>query len=539
MSPVDGPGRRLRAVTPSWRGAPRRVRRQLGAGVRGGRRRLAEVNGWDLDVTTRVARLPATPADAALVSVSRAANHSYLWFAVAALLAAGSRHTRRGAVRGLLAIGGSSLVANGILKPLVPRRRPAADLLPAYRSLPDPPRSSSFPSGHSASATAFAVAVAMESPRAALVVGPLAAAVSYSRVHVGVHWTTDVAAGSALGAGVALATRRWLPRRVGDEALARPWAGAPVLTDGEGLAMVVNSGSGRAQDDPSDEIAAALPKAVLERLEAGQDLVALLEEMAGRPGVQALAVAGGDGTVAAAARVAEDLRLPLAVLPAGTLNHFGRDVGVYDLQEVVDATGAGEAVLVDVGELCVHPDVDGEQAPERIVFVNTASFGGYPEMVRRRERWEDRWGKWLAATAALLATLRHAEPVRCRIDGREMPVWMLFVGNGPYAPAGMVPSFRPRLDTGLLEVRYLRADRRFSRLRAVLGLVVGTLKRSRTYVEQATPAIDVQILDDDVEVAADGEVVASGRRFRFAVSADKIAVYRRHEENWPERAQAR
>lgn len=516
-----------------------RLRSGWGAGVRGGRRGLADVNRRDLQITTRIGQWPRSAADPALLALSRSANHSGLWFSTAVLLAAGTRHTRRGALRGVLAIGGASLLANGVLKPLVPRRRPAADLLPAFRSLADPPTSSSFPSGHSASAAAFAVAVGMESPRAALLVAPLAATVAYSRVHVGVHWASDVAAGSVLGAGVALASQRWLPRRVGDEALARPWAGAPALEQGAGLAMVVNTGSGRAGDDPYERITAALPRAAVHRLEDGQDLVELLTGAARGDGVRALGIAGGDGSVAAAARIAEDLDLPLAVMPAGTLNHFGRDVGVYDLQEVVDATGAGEAVAVDVGELRVHTDRAGDGEGERIVFVNTASFGGYPEMVRRREQWEDRFGKWTAATAALLATLRHAAPIRCRIDGQEFPVWMLFVGNGPYAPAGMVPSYRPRLDTGLLEVRYLRADRRFSRARAVLGLVIGTMKHSRTYIERAAPTLDVEILDDQVEVAADGEVVACGARLHFAVADRKIPVYRRQEENWPQRGQGR
>ena len=511
----------------------------MGRGYRGGRRRLADVNQWDCRITTRIGQWPLSPADPLLNALSRSANHSGLWFALGAGLAAGTRHQRRGALRGVIAIGGASLLANGVLKPLVPRRRPAADLLPAYRSLAEPPTSSSFPSGHSASAAAFAVAVGLESPRTALVVAPLAAVVAYSRVHVGVHWTTDVAAGTALGAGVALATQRWLPRRPIDEALARPWAGAPVLAEGKGLAMVVNKGSGRAGDDPYDDVSEVLPAARLRRLEEGEDLIEVLDELARDPGTVALGIAGGDGSVAAATRVAEDHALPLAVMPAGTLNHFGRDVGVYDLQEVVDATGVGEAVAVDVGEMYVHPDADGAGEAQRVVFVNTVSFGGYPEMVRLREKWQDRWGKWPAAAAALLSTLRHAQPIPCRVDGEEFGVWMLFVGNGPYAPSGMAPSYRPRLDSGLLDIRYLRADRRFSRARAVAGLVIGTMKHSRTYIERAAPTLDVEVLGDAVEVAADGEVVAKGSHLRFAVGDRRIAVYRRDESNWPGRVGAR
>ena len=65
--------------------------------------------------------------------------------------------------------------------------------------------------------------------------------------------------------------------------------------------------------------------------------------------IKALGVTGGDGSVGAGAAVAERHGLPLVVVPLGTLNHFARDVGVYDLQEVDDATRAGQAVAVDLG----------------------------------------------------------------------------------------------------------------------------------------------------------------------------------------------
>ncbi|HSK57614.1 MAG TPA: phosphatase PAP2 family protein [Actinomycetospora sp.] len=515
------------------------VRKRVVQGARDSRRRLADVNEQDCRITTAIGKLPYTAADPALAALTRSANHSKLWFGVAAVLAAGTRHTRRGALRGVLAIAGASLLANGVLKPLVPRRRPAAELLPENRSLDFPPTSSSFPSGHAASAAAFATAVAMESPKAASWVVPLAATVAYSRVHVGVHWTTDVAAGAGLGTLAALATRRWLPVRDIDEAAARPVAGAPSLPDGEGLAILVNTRSGRQGVDPYQELVAALPRARVVRLDDGADLVDTLADLAREPGVRALGIAGGDGSVAGAARVAEDLDLPLAVVPAGTLNHFGRDVGVYDTQEAVDATGAGEAVAVDLGELRVHADLEGRREPKRVVFVNTSAFGGYPEMVRLREKWQPVWGKWPSAVAALLVTLARSRPIRVRLNGVERSVWMLFVGNGPYVPTGMVPSYRPRLDTGVLEVRYLRADRRLARTRAFIALATGVLGHNRIYQESAMRSLDIELLDGPVEVAADGEVVACGRRLRYAVADHPVPVYRRDEALWPHRATAR
>jgi Sphingosine kinase and enzymes related to eukaryotic diacylglycerol kinase len=247
--------------------------------------------------------------------------------------------------------------------------------------------------------------------------------------------------------------------------------------------------------------------------------------------VRAVGVAGGDGTVAAAAAVAGRRGLPLVVVPTGTLNHFARDVGVYDLQEAVDATGAGEAVAVDLALVDVHPD-PGTDEPVRVrCFINTASLGSYPDLVRLREEWQPRWGKWAAFAAALVVVLRRAEPVEIKIDGRWTSVWFLFVGNGPYHPRGMVPAWRPSLDSGLLDVRWLRADLRFSRLRSVLGLLMGALGHSRVYGQREVRTLEVELAVPGM-LATDGEVVEEAGRYTFRVADRPIPVYRRHEENW-------
>lgn len=221
----------------------------------------------------------------------------------------------------------------------------------------------------------------------------------------------------------------------------------------------------------------------------------------------------------------------MVVVPTGTLNHFARDVGVYDLLEAVDATGAGQAVAVDLGQIDVHrPDGDGAVVRTRC-FLNTASLGSYPDLVRLREKWQPRWGKWPAFAAALVVVLRHAEPVRIKVDGRWLSVWFLFVGNGPYHPRGMVPAWRPTLDSGLLDVRWLRADLRFSRLRAVVALLLGALGHSRVYHQREVGQLDVELAVPGM-LAADGEVVEKAGRYTFRVAEQPIPVYRRDESRW-------
>jgi diacylglycerol kinase family enzyme/membrane-associated phospholipid phosphatase len=491
----------------------------------------------DRSASRAIAALPPSRFDSAMKSASRWADHSLLWFTIAAILAARRGATRKAAARGILAIAGASFSANAVLKPLLPRRRPAAAELPAYQTIPNPPTSSSFPSGHAASAAAFATAVALESPKLGLAVAPLAASVAYSRVHVGVHWSSDVAAGAALGAGIALATRRWWPVRRTDEAMARPLDAVPTLPAGEGLVLVSNQRSGDPDYDPAAELQEALPAAIIVRAEPDRDLDEQLDAaVAARDGwVRAIGVAGGDGSVAAAAAVAGRLQLPMVVVPTGTLNHFARDVGVYDMQEAVDATSEGEAVAVDLGLIDVHPGRSPEPENPQVVrvrcFLNTASLGSYPDLVRLREKWQERWGKWPAFAAALIAVLRRAEPVRIKVDGRWLSVWFLFVGNGPYHPRGMVPAWRPALDSGLLDVRWLRADVRFSRLRAVAALLLGALGHSRVYHQREVARLDVELAVPGI-LATDGEVVEEAGRFTFHVAPSRIPVYRRHEDNW-------
>lgn len=489
----------------------------------------ARANAMDEGAQRWVAALPPSRADRALLHLTRSANHSGLWFGMAGLLAARVGVTRRGALRGLIAIAGASATANLILKPLLPRRRPPAEHLPLDRRLQRRPTSSSFPSGHAASAAAFATALTLDSPRTGLVVAPLATVVAYSRVHVGVHWTSDVLAGAAVGTGAALLTRRWWPVRDSDEASARPLRRMPALPEGDGLLIAVNPRSGDASVDPTEEVRAAFPAAEVLVLEPRMDLIERLETiLAERNGeIRALGVAGGDGTVGAVTSVARQHKLPLVLVPAGTLNHFARDVGVYDLQEAVDASAAGEAVAVDLGAV----DVDaGEPGASTRYFLNTASLGAYSELVRRREKWQGKWGKWPAFAVALVRTLRHADPIRARINGRWRSLWILFVGNGPYHPRGMVPAWRPRLDSGLLDVRWLRADIRFSRTRAFFALVFAALEHSHVYEQHELTRLDVE-LDRPAVLATDGELGQRARRFTFRVASHQVPVYRRDESN--------
>ena len=132
--------------------------------------------------------------------VSRVADGALLWILVAAgMTASGRPGARRAAAHGLLTIAGTSLMANQLVKRALYRQRPDRLLVPEGRRAPAR-QSSSFPSGHTASAVAFGTVVGRRRPLLRWPLVVLAVAVGSSRVFTGLHYPTDVLGGAAIGA---------------------------------------------------------------------------------------------------------------------------------------------------------------------------------------------------------------------------------------------------------------------------------------------------------------------------------------------------
>lgn len=164
-----------------------------------------ELEALDVAVYAAIAACRTPTLDRGFSALSRAADHSKMWLATAGALAAlGGGRGRRAAASGLASVVVTSSVVNLGLKPLGRRRRPdrALHRVPIARHV-DMPRSTSFPSGHSASAFAFASGVGQAFPAAAVPLHAAAALVAYSRVHTGVHYPIDAITGAVLGGALA------------------------------------------------------------------------------------------------------------------------------------------------------------------------------------------------------------------------------------------------------------------------------------------------------------------------------------------------
>src|SRR6478735_484636 len=198
--------------------------------------------------------------------------------------------------------------------------------------------------------------------------------------------------------------------------------------------LIVNPSSG---NGGSDELLATAGERGIEThvLREGDDLAALARGAR----ADALAMAGGDGSLAVVAGVALERNLPFACIPFGTRNHFARDVGLDrdDPIGALDALVDGREIRIDVG-----------RANERL-FLNNVSLGVYARLVHRREHHRRRSNAF-ARLRALGAVVTHRHGIGIRVDGEPIEARVVLISNNAYELEVLSVGERQRLDEGRL-----------------------------------------------------------------------------------------
>jgi diacylglycerol kinase family enzyme len=253
------------------------------------------------------------------------------------------------------------------------------------------------------------------------------------------------------------------------------------------------------------------------RRASGGDIGAEARRAAGECDV--VAAMGGDGTVSCVAAALAGTSTPLLVLPAGTLNHFAKDLGVpLAAAEAALLVRDGVQRRVDVAEVNGH------------VFINNSSIGAYPLAVVLRERLQEETGngKWTAMARAALRTFRQFPTLNVRIEGEGEGVRLetpfVFVGNNRYGGDGVKPSERARLDGGELGVLTAQATTRRAALRVALLAALGRLEAGAVWRGEPSEAT-VETAAATLLVSLDGEVQWLETPLRYRSRPGELLVF--------------
>ncbi|MGQ0563380.1 MAG: diacylglycerol/lipid kinase family protein [Gemmatimonadota bacterium] len=287
------------------------------------------------------------------------------------------------------------------------------------------------------------------------------------------------------------------------------------------LPIFVNPGAGQHTGDPRTALERAFESAgarpsihVLNRAE----MQAAIREAIAR-GADIIGIAGGDGTISSAAHALVHSGAALLPIPLGTFNHFATRYGIPTIEAAVHAWQRATVQPVHVGSV-----------NER-TFVNNASCGFYPHIVRHRERLERVLPRvaamWLAGLRVLLELPMLQVTVHATGETIEVRTPALWVGIGRNSLRLPPTASASASASELLEAVWARAETRT----AVLAVSFRLLRHLRRELEPRDSRLDVVRTSTltlrsthPIDIALDGEPLRLVTPLRFEIREAALRV---------------
>ena len=212
------------------------------------------------------------------------------------------------------------------------------------------------------------------------------------------------------------------------------------------LLVVVNLHASRAKTSLGDALAALAASGFdLDIRQSGgsQSLSSLVRDCA--EGVDAIVVAGGDGTVNGAIPALIEAGKPIGILPLGTANDLALTLDIpADPVAAAGVIARGTTRRIDVGKV------------NDAYFLNVASIGLSVKIAQKQdEELKRQWGIFsyvVAAASALNEAERFAARITCGERSEDVRAYQIAIGNGIHFGGGLTVSPEAAIDDGLLDV---------------------------------------------------------------------------------------
>jgi diacylglycerol kinase family enzyme len=237
---------------------------------------------------------------------------------------------------------------------------------------------------------------------------------------------------------------------------------------------------------------------------------------AAQSSIDTLIVGGGDGTQNLAASKLAGTDIALGVLPFGTVNLLGRDLGVpLEIEDAVKALASAERVRIDLAE------VNGR------VFHSLLGLGFFARMAseRQRARLQFPFARSLAFLVALSRAAFRARAMQVTFEadgqmaGRRSSA--ILITNNRYRER---PIRRHRLDEGLLEINLVRGVRQAELLRAGFDLIAGRWRREASTEQIAVREVTIAARRSKIHASLDGEPVALNSPLKLRIRPQALTV---------------
>jgi diacylglycerol kinase family enzyme len=270
--------------------------------------------------------------------------------------------------------------------------------------------------------------------------------------------------------------------------------------------VLINALAGTAAEFAGQNLPGRIAKALAEAGFAAdpeevrpQDLTSAL--MKARQLDQPVIIAGGDGSVSSAVQVFAGTGIPLGVIPLGTYNLLGQDLGMpTEIEQAVQRLANARPVQIDLGRM------------RQRYFHTLAGLGFFSRVARQRAQLRERLhavpgAKIIGAAVAAAKSFTRGGNLDVEIDDgrgrRSFRSPAILITNNLFEGTGWR---RTRLDGGVLELNVARGDVPFPLLRGGLAAVLGSWRQSEDIVTLTASQFTLSFRRPRLFLSLDGEV---------------------------------